>query len=227
MSPDLITGIIAFLITLMILSYLIGDNPLFRVAVYIFVGVSAGYVAAVSIRQVLWPDLVRPLYFGFLFGMTVQRAILAVPLLLSGLLLMKAWPLLTRLGMPAMGFLVGTAAAVAIGGAVNGTIFPQVNATITAFDLQKFNTPELRLNAGLDAAFILTGVVTTLAYFHFGARTRADGSIRRFGFIEFIAFLGSIFLAITLGVLFAGVYSAALTALIERLHFFGTFFGFG
>jgi len=27
--------------------------------------------------------------------------------------------------------------------------------------------------------------------------------------------------------LFAGVYSAALTALIERLHFFGTFFGFG
>jgi len=59
----LITAIIAFLITLMILSYLIGDNPLFRVAVYIFVGVSAGYVAAVAIRQVLWPDLLQPLYF--------------------------------------------------------------------------------------------------------------------------------------------------------------------
>jgi len=51
--------------------------------------------------------------------------------------------------------------------------------------------------------------------------------VRRFGFIELIAFVGSIFLAITLGVLFAGVYSAALTALIERLHFFGSFFGFG
>lgn len=223
MSPDLITGIISFLITLLILSYLIGDNPLFRVAVYIFVGVSAGYVAAVSIRQVLVPDLLKPLYNGFLFGMSVQSAILAVPLLLSGLLLMKAWPPLTRLGMPAMGFLVGTGAAVAVGGAVNGTILPQVNATIEAFDLRKFNSPEALLNAGL----ILAGVVTTLVYFHFGARARADGSVRRFGFIELIAFLGSIFLAITLGVLFAGVYSAALTALIERLHFIGTFFGFG
>jgi hypothetical protein len=51
--------------------------------------------------------------------------------------------------------------------------------------------------------------------------------VRRVGFIEFTALVGSIFLAITLGVLFAGVYTAALTALIERLHFFGTFFGFG
>ena len=223
MSPDLITGMVAFLFTLMILSYLIGDNPLFRVAIYIFVGVSAGYVAAVSIRQVLWPDLLQPLYSGFLFGMSVQQAVLAVPLLLSGLLLMKAWPPLTRLGMPAMGLLVGAGAAAAVGGAVTGTLFPQVNATTAAFDVNNFASPESLINAGL----VLVGVVTTLVYFHFGARTRDDGSVRRFGLIEIIAFLGSIFLAITLGVLFAGVYSAALTALIERLHFFGTFFGFG
>jgi hypothetical protein len=219
MTPDLVGGIIAFLITLMILSYLIGDNPLFRVAIYIFVGVSAGYVAAVSIRQVLVPDLLKPLFLGFLFGMSVQQAILAVPLLLSGLLLMKGWPPLSRLGMPAMGYLVGTAAAVAVGGAVIGTIYPQVNATISGFDIQKFNL--------IDSLIILAGVITTLVYFHFGARARADGSVRRLGFIEALAFLGSIFLAITLGVLFAGVYSAALTAMIERLHFLGTFFGFG
>ena len=94
---------------------------------------------------------------------------------------------------------------------------------ISAFDVTSFTSPESLLNAGI----VLAGVVTTLVYFHFGARTRADGSVRRYGIIEIVAFLGSIFLAITLGVLFAGVYSAALTALIERLHFFGTFFGFG
>jgi len=223
MSPDLVAGIVAFLFTLMILSYLIGDNPLFRIAVYIFVGVSAGYVAAVAIRQVIWPDLVQPLVNGFLYGTTPQTAILAVPLLLSGLLLMKAWPPLTRLGMPAMGLLVGASAAVAVGGAVNGTLLPQVNATIAAFDIQSFTSPESLLNASL----VLVGIVTTLVYFHFGARTRTDGSVRRFGFIELLAFIGSIFLAVALGVLFAGVYSAALTALIERLHFFGTFFGLG
>ena len=83
------------------------------------------------------PDLLQPLYSGFLSGMSVQQAVLAVPLLLSGLLLMKAWPPLTRLGMPAMGFLVGTAAAVAVGGAVNGTLFPQVNATISGLRCTK------------------------------------------------------------------------------------------
>ncbi len=50
LSPELISGLIAFLLTVFVLSYLINDNFLFRAATYIFVGVSAGYVAAVA-----WP----------------------------------------------------------------------------------------------------------------------------------------------------------------------------
>jgi hypothetical protein len=41
------------------------------------------------------------------------------------------------------------------------------------------------------------------------------------------AAVGSVFIAVTLGVLLAGVYSAALTALIERLHFISGFLGLG
>ncbi len=219
-TPDLIAGIFAFLLSLMILSYLIGDNPLFRVAVYIFVGVSAGYVAAVAWWQVLWPDLVVPL----MTGSTMQRALLAIPLILSGLLLMKAWPALSRLGTPSMAILVGIGSAVAIGGAVTGTLIPQIGATINAFDVSKVSSP---LEALINGGFILAGAVTTLVYFHFSAGTTAEGNVRRFGLIEIIAFVGGIFVAIALGVLFAGVYSAALTAMIERLHFFGTFFGLG
>lgn len=219
MSPDLIAGVIAFLFTVMILSYLIGDNPLFRVSIYIFVGVSAGYVAMVAWWQVLWPYVVIPA----VSGTPMQRVLLAVPILLGGLLLMKAWPPLTRLGMPSMGLLVGVGAAVALGGAVNGTLFPQVGATITAFDPKKFTS----LESLVDAFLILAGVIATLVYFHFGAHVTADGSVRRFRAVEVTAFVGSIFVAITLGVLFAGVYSAALTAMIDRLHFLGTFFGFG
>lgn len=216
-DPNLIAGVIAFLFTLMIFSYLIGDNPLFRIAIYIFVGVSAGYVAVVACWQVLWPKLALPI----LSGAPTDRALLLVPLLLSGLLLMKAWPSLTRLGMPAMGVLVGVGAAVALGGAVNGTILPQVDATISAFSPSRFTSVE----APLDALVILAGVITTLIYFHFGAQAMPDGSVRRLQFIELTSFIGSIFVAIALGVLLAGIYSAALTALIERLHFLGTFFG--
>jgi len=217
MLTDLLSGVIAFLLTLMVMSYLVADNPAFRVAVHIFVGVAAGYVAAVAWWQVLWPDLLLPLVDGTI----AQRAALAVPLLLSGMLLMKAWPALTKLGMPPMGFLVGAAAAVAIGGAVQGTIVPQAYATFEAFDLGSAAGPEALVNAAL----VLAGVVASLGYFHFSARIQADGSVRRFRVLEILALIGSIFLAVTLAVLFAGVYSAALTALIERLHFLAGFLG--
>lgn len=217
MSADLVSGTIAFFFTLLIFSYLIGDNPLFRSALYVFIGVASGYVAVVALWQVLYPDLLYPLAHGT----NLQRALLAIPLILGVLLLMKASPRLTRLGMPSMAVLVGASAAVAVGGAVVGTLFPQGLATINLFDMHTASPLEALING----AFILAGVVTTLVYFHFGARATKDGTIRRFGPIELIAFVGSIFLAIALGVLFAGVYSAALTALIERLHFIGTYIG--
>ncbi len=219
MSTDFITSALAFLLTLMVLSYLIGDNPLFRIAVYVFIGVSAGYVATVAFWDVLWPDLIIPL----IAGTSIQRVALAVPLLLTGLLLMKAWPALGRLGMPSMGLLVGAAAAAAIGGAVVGTIFPQVQATIEPLSLRNLSGLDVLVNG----IVILVGVVASLAYFHFGARARQDGTIRRFFVVEIMAAVGSVFVAITLGVLFAGVYSAALTALVERLRFLGNFVGLG
>lgn len=217
MSIDLLAAVVAFLMTLMIFSYLIGDNPAFRIAVYIFVGVTAGYVAAVAWWQVLLPDLIQPL----MVGPAATRAMLAVPLLLSGMVLMKAWPPLSRLGAPAMGLLVGAAAAVAIGGAIQGTLLPQAQATLDAVDPLRLSSAEGLLNGVL----VFLGVLTSLMYFHFSARLHADGSVRRLAPIDLLARIGGVFLAITLGVLFAGAYSAALTALIERLQFIGSFLG--
>lgn len=222
LSADLVAGIVAFVFTVMIFSYLIGDNPLFRIATYFFVGVSAGYVASVAFWQVIWPRLLFPLVNG-----TPTEQILAIiPLVFSGLILMKASPRLSKLGSPALAYLVGASSAVVIGGAVIGTLVPQMLATINFFDMRaaaSHNIPfiEVIFNGG----FILVGVVTSLTYFHFGARTTQDGSIRRMGLVELLAWFGQIFIAITLGVIFAGVYSAALTAFIERINFLLTFFG--
>jgi hypothetical protein len=221
-SADLITGLLSFLITLMIFSYLLGDNPLFRIAAYLFTGVSAGYIAAVVWWQVLMTRLFLPLIFGSL----MEQAKLITPMLGSLLILMKVSPRLSKLGSPAMAFLVGVAAAVAIGGALTGTLFPQFAATINAFDLDP-----AQISGGgfiqvvINGSFILVGTVTSLAYFHFGARTTPDGSVRRIGLFEFFAYIGRVFIAITLGVIFAGVYAAALTALIERITSLLKFFG--
>jgi len=210
MSIELIIG---FLLTVMVFSYLIGDNPLFRIAVYIFIGVSSGYAATATVHYVLIPKLANLLQTNDLF----QFVLAVIPLLLGVTLFAKFFPRTSWIGNFAMAVLVGVGAATAIGGALLGTMIPQVQAAINAFDLRA-------AGGGADAIFRLGegivmffGTVLTLASFHFSAGRAADGTPRRNSMIEGLAWFGRIFIAITFGVLFAGVYMASLTAMIERL----------
>lgn len=209
-SIDLITGALAFLFSLLIFSYLLGDNPLFRIGAYIFVGVTAGYAATVAMWQVVYPQLLYPLAYG---SMT-DKILVFFPLLLAGFLFMKVSPRTSYLGAPAMAYVAGVSAAVTVGGAVLGTLLPQTIATIDIFDLARSNDPFASLFSG---GIILVSLVGTLAYFHFGARVTTDGPPRRFVPIELLSWVGRVSIAITLGVLFAGVLVASLTAFIERV----------
>jgi hypothetical protein len=210
LSSEFFSAVVSFVITILILSYLIGDNPLFRAAIYIFVGVSAGYVTAVAWNQVIMPQLLQPIFSGEVFSDFLQAVLLAFPLLGSALLLTKASPRLSNLGQIPVAYLAGVGAAVAIGGATLGTLFPQITATFNNFDSP--NAFEF-----LNGSLILLGVVGTLAYFHYGAKQESDGTAKRNIFIKILTWVGRVYIAITFGVLFAGVYMAALTALIERM----------
>lgn len=222
MPTELILGAISFLFTVMVLSYLIGDNVLFRFAIHVFVGVSAGYVAAVAIYQVIWPYLLIPLVTASM----LERALLIVPLLFSALMLMKISPRLSWLGGPAVGYLVGAGAAVAIGGAALGTILPQVNAAAEPFDVLGLTQRGIDpLQSVFNGVVMMIATISTLAYFHFGAKRKADGSVQRNGLIEAVAWVGKLFVALTLGVLFAGVYAAALSAFVERIQSLMSLFG--
>jgi hypothetical protein len=218
-SLDLIAGVLSFIFTLLIFSYVLGDNPLFRIAVYIFVGVSSGYIAAVAWWQVIMPRLVYPLMSAIASGNLLDLGLILVPLLGAFLILLKASPQLADMGRIVMAFLVGVGAAVTIAGALIGTLIPQVMGTINVFDMTPVAGKDISffIEAITNAVIILTGTVLTLAYFHFGARQKADGSMRRLGLIEALAWGGRVFIGIALGAVFAGVYAAALTALIERI----------
>ncbi|NJN80377.1 MAG: hypothetical protein HC797_07855 [Anaerolineales bacterium] len=223
---DLITGVLSFLFTLLIFSYLIGDNPLFRIAIYLFVGITAGYIASVIWWQVITPRLLTPLLPALLTGSTIEKVIILVPLLGAVFILMKISPRLSKIASITMAFLVGAGAAVIIAGALIGTIIPQVQATINFFDPQLAAARNISISEVIgNGSIVLAGVVTSLAYFHFGARPQANGSTRRFIVIEILAWVGRIFIGIALGVIFAGVYAAALTAFIERISSLINFFG--
>lgn len=213
---DIFGAILGFALTLMVFSYLIGDNPLFRVAIHVFIGVASGFAAIVVINNVLLPRLIVPLISGSL----EERLLVIVPMMLGWLLLTKISPRLAVFGNIPVAYLVGVGAAVAIGGAVVGTLYPQVNATIAIFDLnasQGFDSNRgLQLVNGL---IILVGTVTTLAYFQFGTGTQLPNPTGVRSLLDGLGQVGQVFIAIALGFLFAGVYSAAMVALVERLSF--------
>lgn len=219
---NLFSGLAGLIFTLMIFSYVIGDNFLFKLALYIFTGVSAGYIASVAWWQVLRPNLITPL----MSGSALDKALLVFPLAGILMILMKVSSRLSGISRFAMAFIVGAGAAVTIAGALRGTLIPQVEGTINSIP-RLGNAADLAQNFNMlvNGVAVLLGTALTLIYFHFGARTQQDGSVRRMGVIEILAWLGRFFIGVTLGVVFAGVYAAALTALIERISSMINFFG--
>jgi hypothetical protein len=217
---DFTGTIIGFLLTCLVLSYIFGDNPLFRFSVHLFIGVAAGFAGAVALRNVIIPNLILPLLSIVEGDYSLPSLLSLVPFILSVLLLTKLSPRLGRVGNVSMAFLVGIGAAVAIWGAVFGTLLPQTQATINQLDitflLQGSNPGEALGNLFGSVLSILITVLT-LIYFHFSTLSSAPNA-QRPNWLEKTAFAGQMFIAVTFGIVFAGVYTASLTALIDRLN---------
>ncbi len=214
---DLITGLFSFVFTIMIFSYVIGDNPFFRVAIHVFVGLAAGFVTLVVFEQIFINKLIAPM----LTGNWTQLAFLAIPLIMGFLLLSKVR--YQKPGRWVVAFLVGVGAAAAIAGALGGTLLPQVWASINLFDFSENQSANF-VDKLVEGIIILTGTVFTLAYFQFGVRENATKPGKSSVLMRAITSIAEFFIAITFGALFAGVLSAALTALVERTHSIINFF---
>jgi hypothetical protein len=200
----ILPGLVGLLFTILILSYVVGDNPAFRLAIHAFIGVSAGYVAAIVLVQVIVNQMLLPVVSG---GVT-ELFRKGIPLFFGLILLAKISPRTEWFGRPIVAFLVGTGAAAAVAGAVLGTIYPQVMGSINLVGQDL-----------IQGSLVLVGTVTTLAYFQFTLLGKNPSTGKRGWFMNIIAAVGQVFIAITLGALFAGTFSAALTALVDRIHF--------
>jgi hypothetical protein len=218
---ELIWGLVGFLLTVMVLSYLIGDNFIFRLAAYLFVGVTAGLLTVLIARQILWPYLLQPLISGSVY----QRLWILIPLVLSLFLIISQFPRFSSFGRIPLAFLAGITAAIVVGGAVFGTIIPQTRAVVNSFSpVGLYAEPGRAWMRILDAGLMLLGVIGTLSYFHFGRRFR-QGSVSdshaRPRISEAASKFGQVFIGLALGAVFAGIFSSALLALIDRLMFLG------
>lgn len=192
-----------FILTLMVFSYVLGDNLLYRLAVYIFVGLSAGYVAIVTYNSILLPWLQDTIFSG-----DIARIILGfIPLILGSLLLLKGAGPFGWLSGVTMAMLIGVGAAVSLVGAVRGTLIP-LTLTPARTDLTPPN-------------FLISviAVVCSLFYFMYLAKSTPSGQPRRSLPVAVMATLGEGVIAITFGTLYAAAILTSLTVFSERVLF--------
>lgn len=208
---------LGFLFTILIFSYLLGDNPFFQLATHIYIGVSAAYVALVTINNVLIPRLITPIFTG-----SENEKIISLLLIIPSLFLFtKATPF-RKAGNWVVAILIGIGAAAAVGGAITGTLFPQVLGGINSFQFSDSTNQPFYIQL-INGFVLLLGTISTLIYFHFGTRSKPGQPNRRKKAIDTIGQIGEIFIAITFGALFAGAYLAALAAMIDRLTVLWTY----
>ena len=216
---ETISGLLAALLTLALLSYLSADNPVYRIAVHLFIGLSAGYAVVLAWFTVIEPQLVRPLLatlaptagFAPSLGSLVWPVL---PVLAGGLLLLlKTVRVATRAGGLVIALMVGVGAAVAVGGAITGTLIPQTGATFVS--LLPAGSPTF-FETAVEGLFVVAGTLATLGFFYYGARAEAGGPVERPALIRPIAAVGQIFIGIAFGVMYAGALAASIAIFAER-----------
>ncbi len=196
--------VIGLILTLLIYSYIWGDNPLYRLAVHILVGVSAAYAAVIIVQQIF-----LPIYRELLTPGSSDSFIWLIPIVLGLLLLLKRLPRLSWMGRGTMALMIGVGAAVSLLGALTGTLWPQMTAVHSG-------SPILNLII----AFL---TIATLITFQFTGRTSGEGEwIRPWWQQMGLVHIGQAVIIITFGALFAAVLNTSLILLIERISFFLT-----
>ena len=212
---------VAAALTLMVFSYILGDNILFKLATHIFVGVAVGYAIIV-----IWSEVFGP-------AISSGNVMSVLPaLFLCFLLIFKIRPtqgqVANVLGSIALAFVLGVGAALAIGGSLLGTLWPQVSA-MTALSINPNHYPDTETDVGLviwlNNIIIILGTIGTFFYFTFAVRAHGFLGGLREGFVRFWAGMGRLMIIFTLGALFANTVSSRVALLISRLQFLSGLFG--
>lgn len=147
------------LATIAVWSYLTGARRLFVLMQHLLAGLATGYLVLLAIRDVLGPRLAVPL-----IEHPADRVLLVPALVLVGMLIGASW-LPRRVMAPVAGILVGGIAAYALGGAVVGTVLPQIAA---ALPTSSAASPDL---VGEVISLAITSLVL-LAFLHGAPRAR-------------------------------------------------------
>ncbi len=189
---------LASLLTLCMFSFLYKDNPFYKFAEHVFVGISAGYWLCYEFWNTVKPNLLDNLDKGN------WRYLL--PLVLGMFMLTRLVPKVGWLSRWAIAFMVGSGAGLMIITYLQSNFLEQIKSTLLPLD------PALKpWYLVLNNLLLFVGVVSGLVYFFFSkAHTGVTGGVAR---------VGVVFLMVCFGASFGYTVMARISLLIGRMYF--------
>ncbi len=209
---------LAALFTLAVFSFLYADNPFYKVAESVLVGVSAGYWMVVGFWDVLvpnmigrlWPAAVQAWAMPGLAGPEAERNLwYIVPLILGVMLLWRLAPRGAWIARWPLSFIVGTFAGLQLIGFLHGDFLAQIRNTI--LPLAVMDGGAFDFWASLRNLLVVGGVLCAVTYFFF--------SFEHKGAVGGAAKVGIWFLMITFGAAFGYTVMGRIALLAIRFEF--------
>ena len=213
---------VAAFLTLCIYSFLYRDNPFYRFAEHLFVGISVGYGIVIAIHQGVIPLAWDPLseavtaLWTEITGETTPETrntlwglFKIIPIAIGMLFFARLSPRHTWLIRYPIAILIGFGAGVAIPNVLQANIFAQTRGTIEPF--ATINAGTLSAWDIFGAVLMVVGVICTLTYFFFSVEHR--------GPINWLSKVGIAFLMIGFGAAFGNTVMGRLALMIHRVGF--------
>lgn len=221
---DAILVTCAAFFTLAIFSFLYKDNPVYKFAEHLFIGVSAAYWMVMGFWTTLVPNLLPrvSIDLALAFGQPASQQTLNywffIPIALGLLLMLRLVPSASSYGGWAVAFLVGTTAGLNFTAFLSSNFMQQIASSMIALLVVVPDAPfsfDLTSTGQLAALFtsliVVSGTLAGLVYFFF--------SREQVGLLGGASRFGIWILMITFGASFGYTVMGRISLLVGRLSF--------
>ena len=209
MSTEIGIWVAGFL-TLAIMSFLYKDNPVYKAAEAIFLGVSAGYWTVYMFFNVVKPLLIDNLMKGNFWYV--------IPLILGLMMLARLLPNIGWISRWPLAFVIGITAGLNFYAFLESDVIGQISGAIKPLNNWAWGFPELFRSQGFLNTLASIGIISTLVYFFFSKEHK--------GVFGKTAGIGILFIMVGFGGSFGYTVMARISLLIGRMYFiFSTWLG--
>ncbi len=220
LHPSLDPGVwVGAALTLCVFSFLYRDNPLYKFAEHLFVGVSAGYLIILSYWTVIDSNLVQPLgqalhgtsvahpelHGAFAAQQGDYRAWLFVPAVFGALLFCRMIPRISWVSRLSLALIIGVYAGIKTTGYAQGDFVAQVQASLQPL----WKSGDLAFS--LNAVLFTVGLIASLLFFFYSREHK--------GALGVASKLGVYFLMIGFGAGYGYTVMSRISLLIGRFQF--------